>query len=352
MVPDPWDYKNGSCGSRSRYRRFPYTNSSEPTHPSTRDMETVTCLEIAKFVLEQPSLPKSLAGGSAPNDPRYVVLLPRRTSAWVEDISCSLRYGLESQDAENLYLLRGEFNLGVDKKYSNAPRPDVAWDTARSLHTLSANITHESDTRIYPTIPGKLAYRFHVHLKCEPYTALSAPLTEIVLWKMREGVKKETVEQLLTKLMSIVNKIPSKEGLYKAGWGRVMNDDPEWQFVVMIGWTDMEVKRFYASAVWTGGLYLRTLGVHYRCARFSSWASCPGRACGGHRSAPPTCGSDTAKAAATTTKQDTTVSPTFPMPRAILTRCLTVSSSRSFKALALFVFLAMVSCFVYLTVYA
>jgi hypothetical protein len=91
------------------------------------------------------------------------------------------------------------------------------------------------------TIPGKLAYRLHVHLECEPYTALNAPLTEIVVWKMLEGVSRGAVEQLLTKLMDIVDNIPVEQGKYKAGWGRVINDNSEWQFVVMIGWRDMEV---------------------------------------------------------------------------------------------------------------
>ena len=82
----------------------------------------------------------------------------------------------------------------------------TAWDTSKHLHDLTSHVTHEANTRIDSTISGKLAYRIHVHLECEPYTALNAPLTEVVVWKMREGASRAVVEQLLTKLMSIVTK--------------------------------------------------------------------------------------------------------------------------------------------------
>ncbi|KAI0093287.1 hypothetical protein BDY19DRAFT_989940 [Irpex rosettiformis] len=166
-------------------------------------MDTITCLEITKFVLDQPGVvPSSLSSSMAAND-------------------LSLRYGLESQDPRNLYLVR-------------------AWDASKHLHDLTSNVTREANARIDSTISGKMAYRIHVHLECEPYTALNAPLTEVVVWKMREGASRAVVEQLLTKLMAIVTKIPIEEGKYKNGWGRIINEDKERQFIVLIGWTDME----------------------------------------------------------------------------------------------------------------
>lgn len=89
---------------------------------------------------------------------------------------------------------------------------------------------------------ANLDYRIHVRFSAEPFTALSAPLTEIVLWTLREDAPRPKVEELLTKLMEIVNNIPSSEGLYKADWGPVL--DNERQFVVLIGWENMEVCHF------------------------------------------------------------------------------------------------------------
>lgn len=105
-----------------------------------------------------------------------------------------------------------------------------------SLYSHPSDITSPSSA-----VPNALSYRIHVHLSCEPYTAIRAPLTEIVLWHLKEGVARETVEGLLTKLMKIVNEIPFDEGMFKAGWGPVLENDR--QFVVMIGWSTMEVCR-------------------------------------------------------------------------------------------------------------
>ena len=82
---------------------------------------------------------------------------------------------------------------------------------------------------------------------------MAAPLTEIVTWKLKEGATREKVEELLTSLMKIVNAIPRSEGFHKAGWGSVVGDDSERQYVVWIGWDDMEV-RFLDGAPVTVGL--------------------------------------------------------------------------------------------------
>ena len=93
-------------------------------------------------------------------------------------------------------------------------------------------------------------YKIHIHLQCEPFTAIDAPLTEIVVWKLKEHAKKEVVEELLTGLMKIVNAIPRSEGMHKAGWGSVLED--ERQYIVMIGWDTMEVCYTLARSVESG----------------------------------------------------------------------------------------------------
>lgn len=149
----------------------------------------------------------------------------------------SLCCGLEVQEPRNLYFVRGESNGPLKRPNRLHHHSRSAWETSEQLHDLTDSFvkaTHPSG------VPGELTYNVHVHLSCEPYTALEAPLTEIVLWTLREGASREKVEELLPALMRIVNAIPFSEGMYKAGWGPVSNNDG--QFVVMIGWETMEVR--------------------------------------------------------------------------------------------------------------
>ncbi|KAI0344826.1 hypothetical protein BDW22DRAFT_1354989 [Trametopsis cervina] len=171
-------------------------------------MDTITCMEITKFVLDESHtgvLPEPLVRSAARSGLR-------------------LRYGLEAQESKHLYVIR-------------------AWDTSYALHDLTCSFSEEANLHIDSIVPGVLDYRMHVHLQCEPYTALASPLTEIVVWNLREGAQKAVVEALLTKLMGIVNTIPFGDGMYKAGWGHVTNDESK--YVVMIGWTTLEA--FFAA---------------------------------------------------------------------------------------------------------
>lgn len=121
---------------------------------------------------------------------------------------------------------------------------EPAWSTADPLHSLPPDFSGAPRGQLR-NIPGELKYNLHVHLHGEPYTALAAPLTEIVVWTLREGAPRRNVEELLTALMAVVNAIPFAEGMYKAGWGPVLNDARK--FVVMIGWSTMEVRSITLS---------------------------------------------------------------------------------------------------------
>ena len=90
-------------------------------------------------------------------------------------------------------------------------------------------------------------YKIHIHLQCEPFSAIDAPLTEIVTWKLKEGAKREVVEELLTGLMKVVDAIPRSEGMHKAGWGTIQDEDPERQYVVWIGWDSMEARYMHGA---------------------------------------------------------------------------------------------------------
>lgn len=113
----------------------------------------------------------------------------------------------------------------------------AAWDATEDEHNPLLDAAGDA-----PAAPEgcTLEYRIHVHLQCEPRTALDAPLTEVVLWYLKPHATQAKVEELLTTLMGIVNKIPREEGMHRAGWGSVLGDPR--QYVVMIGWDSMEVR--------------------------------------------------------------------------------------------------------------
>lgn len=113
----------------------------------------------------------------------------------------------------------------------------LAWDATEDEHNPLLDAAAEGPVDMPQGCTQE--YKIHIHLQCEPFTAIDAPLTEIVLWKLKDRAKKEVVEELLTGLMKIVNAIPRSAGMHKAGWGSVPSN--ERQYVVMIGWDTMEV---------------------------------------------------------------------------------------------------------------
>lgn len=107
----------------------------------------------------------------------------------------------------------------------------LAWDAVSPVHCLPQEALARG---------AGAEYSVHVHLSCEAYAALSAPLTEIVVWTLREGASRARVEELLAALVAVVSAIPFSKGMYGAGWGPVVDD--ERTFVVLIGWSSMEVR--------------------------------------------------------------------------------------------------------------
>ncbi|PSS32078.1 hypothetical protein PHLCEN_2v2154 [Hermanssonia centrifuga] len=161
------------------------------------------CAEIAKFVVDR-------AGPISPSTRNPIRSQGRRRS-------CS---GIEVQESQHLYLVNA---WEAPENHTIAPASNV--EGARGEHSVDASASN-------------LEYHIHVHFSEEPYTALSAPLTEIVLWTLKEGSPRAKVEELLTDLMTVVNGIPTSAGMHKAGWGPVLENEK--QFVVLIGWENME----------------------------------------------------------------------------------------------------------------
>lgn len=169
-------------------------------------MSTVHCVEVTKFAVSDTA---KAAG----------VMLPLPSLLPAASKTTRICSGWEAQDPQRYYNVR-------------------AWDATEAEHNPLLNASAEPTADLPQGYT--LEYKIHVHLQCEPFTAIDAPLTEIVTWKLKEHAKREVVEELLTGLMKIVNTIPRSEGFHKAGWGSVLGDDSERQYIVWIGWDNME----------------------------------------------------------------------------------------------------------------
>ena len=83
----------------------------------------------------------------------------------------------------------------------------------------------------------KFDFLYHVTLAPnDPYPALEAPLTELAIWKLREGIDRTKFTDIFTPLMAKgIEKLPIQTG----GWGASVEDDR--QFTVILGWDSLEV---------------------------------------------------------------------------------------------------------------
>ena len=84
----------------------------------------------------------------------------------------------------------------------------------------------------------KFDFLYHVTLAPnDPYPALEAPLTELAIWKMREGIDRTKFTDIFTPLMAKgIERLPIQTG----GWGASAEDDE--QFTVILGWESLEVR--------------------------------------------------------------------------------------------------------------
>lgn len=77
----------------------------------------------------------------------------------------------------------------------------------------------------------------HVYFTTEPCKALSAPVTEITLLTMKEGITRENFVPLLATLVVSVGAVHGTVG--GAAWGPVVENAR--QYALVVGWKDMEV---------------------------------------------------------------------------------------------------------------
>lgn len=220
-----------------------------PVDPSccrllTLTMSTTHCVEITKILLSDTVR----AAGVALPEPSpipYSSTTTRYGAAHLCFMVINIAVhragsGPEVQEPQHHYYMRGKCQTWVRGSFIHSYGfCIVAWDSTEEEHNPILDATPEVSVELPKGCSQE--YKIHVHLQCEPFTAMDAPLTEVVLWKLKSHAEKAKVEELLTGLMEIVNKIPRSEGMHKAGWGSVVEN--ERQYVVMIGWDTMEVCR-------------------------------------------------------------------------------------------------------------
>lgn len=101
-----------------------------------------------------------------------------------------------------------------------------------------------NDKEVYPVLgehlfKGAAGIDYMIHATFspnEPYDALSAPVTEIAIWTLKENADKQAFTETLEKLISLANSNPV---VTSGGWGPTAEDENK--FVVLLGWPSLEV---------------------------------------------------------------------------------------------------------------
>jgi hypothetical protein len=77
----------------------------------------------------------------------------------------------------------------------------------------------------------------------EPWAALDAPVSEIILFNLREGTDKKEFVDVLDEF---IDKDVHTPGVFSGGWGPIEED--ERKFGVLLGWNQVEVLGFCLRA--------------------------------------------------------------------------------------------------------
>ena len=75
----------------------------------------------------------------------------------------------------------------------------------------------------------------------DPHIALSAPVTEIAYWTLKEGTDSKVFQEKVDKLVKLAISWGSAAGIHPGGWGRIADDDKV--FCVLLGWDSLEVRQ-------------------------------------------------------------------------------------------------------------
>ncbi|KAJ3553957.1 hypothetical protein NM688_g3350 [Phlebia brevispora] len=116
----------------------------------------------------------------------------------------------------------------------------TVWESLSHHHAFMADRPKYTPAEKGLTMVMKeLKYLVHVYFTTEPWNALKAPLTELVLFTLKDGAKREEFVPVLATLVTAMNATPEEQGATGgAAWGPVKENTR--QYVVIAGWKDME----------------------------------------------------------------------------------------------------------------
>lgn len=85
---------------------------------------------------------------------------------------------------------------------------------------------------------SEFVYIYHTYLELnEPYDALDAPFTEVLLYTLKDGADKAKFRETLNALIVHAN---TWSATHKGGWGQIIEDESI--FAVVLGWDNAEVR--------------------------------------------------------------------------------------------------------------
>ena len=124
-----------------------------------------------------------------------------------------------------------------------------AWESLGHNQNFMANSEkHALSKDDLTPVMKTLIYLFHVYFAEEPYTALSAPLTEVNIFTVKEGFHNQEFVPLLATYAETLNRVTTEHGGYGgATWGTVVESKKE--YVLVFGWKDLEVTMQAALSV-------------------------------------------------------------------------------------------------------
>ena len=117
----------------------------------------------------------------------------------------------------------------------------IAWDTLKHHTDFIANTEKYVPVKDGLTsVMDELTYFFHVNFSTDPTKALTAPLTEVAIWTLKDGASDDKLVSLIATLIGAMHGIPVEAGgVGGATWGPVVENDK--QFAVLYGWKDLKV---------------------------------------------------------------------------------------------------------------
>ncbi|KAJ3553803.1 hypothetical protein NM688_g3423 [Phlebia brevispora] len=129
--------------------------------------------------------------------------------------------GFELQDSQYLYIA-------------------VVWQSMQhQLDALADEGVRKKFGETFSAVEASRIFQHRVTFSAEPFTALSAPVTEFATWTVKETKDREQFKVQLQRLSDTIVSYPSSIGIHKGGWGTVVEDEKE--MMILMGWDSLEI---------------------------------------------------------------------------------------------------------------